>query len=385
MIKAMKKILAVACAIGVFDVVVGVGGVAIIAAMPGQLVAAKVEARPFRLRSLKLLPDVDEEKPIGRDFRSGFAVHGDSVIGDFGDGWLGSRVFTADKFNWWFNAGGEVTSPMANLGGFVVFGVRSGKVFKVDIATGKRAWEASLDSFSDRKPVLAGNTLLIQTSAQVIYAIDYQTGKSIWLFDAGFPDGLTVGGGASPLVFGDMVMAGLASGEVVAVDLQSGKQSWRVNPSISEARFRDVVGEMHVKDGLLYLTRYDGVVAAVDTKSSDIRTAWQEKFPAIASSTHRNGTIYVGCANGDVMALDEGNQGRQLWRTMTGSSISTLTAAETRLVSSASDGRVFAFDIQSGAVQWRDNAGYNITAQPLFMADGIYFVTGLGNAYGYRM
>ena len=142
---------------------------------------------------------------------------------------------------------------------------------------------------------------------------------------------------------------------------------------------------MHVKDGLLYLTRYDGVVAAVDTKSSDIRTAWQEKFPAIASSTHRNGTIYVGCANGDVMALDEGNQGRQLWRTMTGSSISTLTAAETRLVSSASDGRVFAFDIQSGAVQWRDNAGYNITAQPLFMADGIYFVTGLGNAYGYRM
>jgi len=357
----------------------------LMAAAPMSLHAAVGESRPFRLRSFKMAPSVDREKPLGRDFRSGFAVHGESVVGDFGEGWVGSRVFTGDKFNWWFNAGGDVTSPMSNLGGFVVFGTRSGKVFKVDVATGKRAWEASLDSFTDRKPVLAGNTLLIQTSAQVIYAIDYQTGKSLWLFDAGFPEGLTVAGGAAPVVFGDTVVAGLASGEIVAIGLQSGKQSWRVNPSVSDGRFPDVVGEMHVKDNLLYVTRYDGLVAAVDTKSSDLRTVWQEKYPAISASTSRNGKIFIGCVNGDIVGLDEGNQGRQMWRAMTGSPISTITAAETKLVSSASDGRVFSLDIQTGETQWHDSTAYGITAQPLFLQDGIYFVTGLGNAYGYRL
>lgn len=357
----------------------------LIMAMPTNLAAADLESRPFRLRTFKMAPAIDREKPIGRDFRSGFASHGDSVVGDFGEGWVGSRVFTGDKFNWWFNAGGEVTSPVSNLGGFVVFGIREGKVFKVDIATGKRAWEASLDSFTDRKPVLAGNTLLIQTSAQVIYAIDYQTGKSLWLFDAGFPDGLAVAGGAAPVVFGDTVVAGLASGEVVAIGLQSGKQSWRTNPSVSESRFTDVVGEMHVKDNLLYLTRFDGLVAALDTKSSDARLVWQEKYPAIATSTHRNGKMFIGCVNGDVIELDEGNQGRQVWRGNTGSPISTVTAAETKLVSTGSDGRVFSFDIQTGAIQWHDFLAYGITAQPLFLQDGIYFVTGLGNVYGYRL
>lgn len=348
-------------------------------------------SRPFRLRTISFLPEINSEKPLGRDSRSGLAVHGDAVIGDFGEGGgngeglVGSRNFVTGKANWWFDAGSEVTSPMVNLGGFVVFGTRNGKIFKVDVTTGKRAWEGSLDSFTDRRPVLAGNILLVQTSAQVLYGIDYQTGKSLWLFDAGFPDGLTVVGGVAPVVSGDTVIAGLASGEVVAVGLQNGKQSWRVNPSVSDARFRDVVGEMQVREGFLYLTRYDGLVASIDIRNSDTRTVWQEKYPVISTSTVRNGRIYIGCVNGDIVALDQNNQGRQVWRVVTGAPVTTLTAAETRIVATSSTGRVTSLDIQSGATQWQDSTAYSVTAQPLFMQDGIYFLTGLGNAYGYRL
>lgn len=348
-------------------------------------------SRPFRLRTISFLPEINREKPLGRDSRSGLAVHGDAVIGDFGEGGgngeglVGSRNFVTGKANWWFDAGSEVTSPMVNLGGFVVFGTRNGKIFKVDVTTGKRAWEGSLDSFTDRRPVLAGNILLVQTSAQVLYGIDYQTGKSLWLFDAGFPDGLTVVGGVAPVVSGDTVIAGLASGEVVAVGLQNGKQSWRVNPSVSDARFRDVVGEMQVREGFLYLTRYDGLVASIDIRNSDTRTVWQEKYPVISTSTVRNGRIYIGCVNGDIVALDQNNQGRQVWRVVTGAPVTTLTAAETRIVATSSTGRVTSLDIQSGATQWHDSTAYSVTAQPLFMQDGIYFLTGLGNAYGYRL
>lgn len=348
-------------------------------------------SRPFRLRTISFLPEINRDKPLGRDSRSGLAVHGDAVIGDFGEGGgngeglVGSRNFVTGKANWWFDAGSEVTSPMVNLGGFVVFGTRNGKIFKVDVTTGKRAWEGSLDSFTDRRPVLAGNILLVQTSAQVLYGIDYQTGKSLWLFDAGFPDGLTVVGGVAPVVSGDTVIAGLASGEVVAVGLQNGKQSWRVNPSVSDARFRDVVGEMQVREGFLYLTRYDGLVASIDIRNSDTRTVWQEKYPVISTSTVRNGRIYIGCVNGDIVALDQNNQGRQVWRVVTGAPVTTLTAAETRIVATSSTGRVTSLDIQSGATQWQDSTAYSVTAQPLFMQDGIYFLTGLGNAYGYRL
>lgn len=346
---------------------------------------APAEQRPFRVAVMRLLPEIDQMKPVGRDDRVGLLSYGDSIIGDFGDGWVGSRVFRGDRFNWWFNAGSEVTSPLVNPGGFVVFGTRTGKLFKVDIATGKRSWEASLDSFVERKPVLAGNVLLVQTSAQVLYAIDYQTGKSLWLFDTGFPEGLSISSGVSPVVSGDTVVAGLPSGEVIGINLAGGKQLWRVNPVVTDARFRDVVGEMFVRDGVLHLTRYDGVVAAVDLRSSDVRTIWQERYPGIATSTFRAGRIYIGGINGDVIALDSANQGRQLWRTVTASSVSTLTAAETKIIVTSSNGNVFALDIQNGQTMWHDNAGYSIAAPPLFMTDGVYFVTGLGNAYGYRL
>lgn len=347
--------------------------------------ATPSENRPFRLGMLKLLPEVDEMKPIGRENRVGILNHGDAIVGDFGNGWVGSRVFRGDRFNWWFDAGSELTSPLVNPGGFVVFGTRTGKLFKLDISSGKRSWEVALDSFVERKPLLAGSVLLVQTTAQVLYAIDYQTGKSLWVFDAGFPDGLAISAGAAPVVFGDTAIIGLPSGEVVGVNLADGKQVWRVNPVVTDARFRDVVGDMFVRDAVLHLTRYDGVVAAIDLKSSDIRTIWQERYPSIATSTFRAGRIYIGCINGDVVALDAGNQGRQLWRTITASPLNTITAAETKVVIAGANGHVSALDIQNGEVSWHDNVGYSVSSAPVFMPDGVYFVTGLGNAYGFHL
>jgi outer membrane protein assembly factor BamB len=354
----------------------------------GELLAvSSLELRPFRLRSLRLTPGVDASKPVGVSLRSGFSVQGDTLVGDWGDGWVGARSVNGNRFSWWFDAGSDVTSPIFNAGGFIVFSTRSGKVFKVDIASGKRAWEASLDAFSDRKPLVSGSTVIIQAASQVIYAIDYQTGKSLWLFDAGFPEGLTVGGGPAPVVWADALVVGLANGDVVGINLQSGKEVWRSTPPAGEARFRDVVGELFVRDGTLFVARYDGSVTALDIKDAkgEARTVWQEKFPAIAVVTHRNGKMFLGCVNGDVLALDELNQGRQLWRIANGGSVSTLTAAESRILSTTSDGRIFAMDMQTGELIWHDSVGYAVFAAPLFMDDGIYFITGLGNVYGYRL
>lgn len=362
-------------------------------ALVGLLLSADLHAssplpsRPFRLRSLRLMPETDAFKPLGLSLRSGFSVQGDVLVGDWGDGWVGARSVNSNRFAWWFNAGAEVTSPIFNAGGFILFTTRAGKVFKVDITTGKRAWEASLDSFSERKPLVSGSTVIIQAASQVIYAIDYQSGKSLWLFDAGFPEGLTVSGGPAPVVWADALVAGLASGDVVGINLQSGKEVWRNAAAAGDARFRDVVGELFVRDGTLFAARYDGSVTALDIKDAkgDARVVWQEKFPSIAVVTHRNGKMFLGCVNGDVVALDEMNQGRQLWRAANGGSVTNLTAAESRVIASTADGRIFSMDMQTGALLWHDSVGYSVFAAPLFMDDGIYFITGLGNMYGYRL
>jgi outer membrane protein assembly factor BamB len=337
---------------------------------------------------MRLMPEVDATKPVGLALRSGFSVQGDTLIGDWGEGWVGARSSRSKRFSWWFNAGAEVSSPVFNAGGFIVFSTRAGKVFKLDIATGKRAWEATLDSFSDRKPLVSGSTVIVQAASQVIYALDYQTGKSLWLYDAGFPEGLTVSGGPTPVVWADSLIAGLANGDLVGINLQSGKQAWRVSAPVSEARFHDVVGELFVRDGQLFAARYDGTVTAFDVKDAkggEPRVIWQEKFPGISVVTHRNGKMFLGCVNGDVVALDEMNQGRQVWRAANGGSVTTLTAAESRLIASTSDGRIFTMDLQTGELLWHDSLGYSVMAAPLFIDDGIYFITGLGNAYGYRL
>jgi outer membrane protein assembly factor BamB len=340
--------------------------------------------RPFRMGYLSLNAAYDQAKPLAMS-DAGFVVNSALLIGSFNEHWVGGLSIATGKPQWWFDGKVSMTAPPGSFGSSVMLGFRDGRVVKLDALTGKRQWVANLDSFTERPFLLSGTTLFVVTAAQVLHAIDFQTGKVHWLFDGGFPDGLTVAGGARPIIHDGKILFGVASGEIVAVDAETGKLAWRYNPAYNDQKFHSVVGEITVRNNRLLMTRYDGLVAAIDLASSVRATAWQEMMPGLSTSTFRNGRYYIGGIGGEVVAIDPDNGGRQVWRTVTGASVVSIVAGETTLYVGGSEGRVTALDASSGEILWHDKLGTAIFGPPALFESSIFYSTGLKSIYAYKL
>lgn len=345
---------------------------------------ATVAGRPFRVGFFNLNPGLDRQKPLAPLEVAGWTVNSGVLIGAFDQRWVGGLSFATRRVQWWFDGGSDMTAPPGSFGSAVVLGFRDGQIVKLDALSGKKQWATSLDTLTERPFLLNGTTLYVVTSAQVIYALDFQTGKTLWLYDCGFPEGLKLRGAARPIIYDGKLIVGLASGETVAVTADQGKLTWRYNPAYTEARFHDVVGEMLVRGGKLVMTRYDGLLAAIDLVSSVRSVVWQEQLPGIATSLLHNGRIYVGGINGDIYAYDI-EDGRRIFRTPSDAAIMSMAASENVLYVAGADGRVTALDATEGSILWHDQLGSPIATTPVIYENAIYFMTGLKSIYGYQL
>ena len=346
---------------------------------------SEARERPFRMGYLSLNADFNETKPLAMS-DAGFVVNSGVLVGSFDDRWVGGVTIETGKPIWWFDGKVSMTTPPGSFGSSVMVGFRDGKIVKLDALTGRKLWTASLDSFSERPFMLTGTTLYVLTAAQVLHAIDFQTGKIHWLFDGGFPDGLAVQGGVKPIIHDGKILFGVATGEVVAVDAETGKPAWRYNPAYNDQKFHSVVGEIIVRNNKLLMTRYDGLVASIDLASSIRAVSWEETIPGLTTSTFRNGRYYVGTVTGEVIAIDPDKSGKkQVWRTVAGAPVVSIVAGETTLYIGGSEGRVTAIDAASGEILWHDKLGSSIFGPPALFESSIFYSTGLKSIYAYKL
>lgn len=353
-------------------------------AAPPQGETVAHASRPFRMGFMSLNDGLDHEKPLASIDPAGFVVNSGVMIGAFDNRWVGGLSMTTEKVLWWYDGEVSMTAPPGSFGSNVVLGFRSGKIAKLEALSGKALWTADVASFTERAFLLNGTTLYVLTAAQSLYALDFQTGRTLWVFDAGFPDGLTVRGGARPIFHEGKIIFGVATGEILGVAADTGKLLWRYNPAYNEARFHDVVGEMVVRNNKLLISRYDGLVAAIDLAGT-VRAIWQEQLPGLTTSTFRNASFFVGALNGDVYAIDPDNNGRKVWRAVTGTPVTTITAGETTLFVAGSEGRVTALDAATGQILWYDKLGSSLASPPVLFENAIYYTTGVKSVYGYRL
>src|SRR5690606_11335194 len=119
---------------------------------------------------------------------AGWVINSGMLIGGYTDNWIGGYSIPVRKHVWWRKAPAPMTAPPGSFGSSVMVGYRDGTVQKLEALTGEVQWTATLDSFTERDFLLASSSLLVvTTAAQTVYALDYQTGKTLWLFDGGFP------------------------------------------------------------------------------------------------------------------------------------------------------------------------------------------------------
>ena len=154
-----------------------------------------------------------------------------------------------------------------------------------------------------------------------------------------------------PAISGDVIYAASADGEVVAVNRKRGKTLWEVDLDMS------LSGGVGVYKDILLLGSSEGVVLKLDASTGE--QLWATVLTGeILSPPQANGKVVVAQTyNGKLQGLDF-TTGKLLWTysskvpllTIRGTSVPILE--NNRVYAGFANGRVLAFDAQTGSIAW---------------------------------
>jgi outer membrane protein assembly factor BamB len=237
------------------------------------------------------------------------------------------------------------------------------RMFCVDAATGKPAWENPFKtkSHTEGGPAVLGNKVFFPAGDDGLYAADAKTGAQLWQFPGGKDKGIHID--AAPAVSGNRVFvgSGLYSYVAVCLDADKGTELWRADLKLRAFGEPVVVGR-HVYYGV-----GTGNMGA-DVYEYKEEDGKKEDKPA-----------------GAVVCL-EVETGKEVWRHDLPRSVHTGLAGDAFSVYAASrDGYVYAIDRKSGKLRWKTGIGGAVTSAPAVATAGgmpvaVYAVSREGTA-----
>jgi outer membrane protein assembly factor BamB len=154
-------------------------------------------------------------------------------------------------------------------------------------------------------PVVADGRVYAAAVKGGVYALDLQTGKTVWHYETK----LRLSGG--PGTGEGLVVVGGLEGDVVALDAATGEQKWMAKiPS-------EIVAAPTIGMGSVFVHSADGRVTAFDAASGERRWFWNHDVPPLSlrgndAVTLGPGFVFVGNDDGSVSALSA-SDGRTLW------------------------------------------------------------------------
>ena len=191
--------------------------------------------------------------------------------------------------------------------GMVMLGTLQGEVVALDASTGEEKWRSRVTSEVLAPPATNGDVVVVQTQDDRLIGLDASTGDQRWVYDS-TPAVLSLRGTGAPLVTNHLAIAGLSTGKIVALDTQNGVPVWEQRVAIPQGRSElerivDIDGGLLLSGGNLYVTSYQGRMAALELETG--RVLWQRDASSYAGLAQGFGNVYVSLASGTVEGVDE--------------------------------------------------------------------------------
>ena len=168
-----------------------------------------------------------------------------------------------------------------------------------------------------------------------LFSIDFITGEILWQSLIPFSS-LSIRGIGDPVVFDDKLYMGLDNGRLMALNPFDGNVIWsrQIVNIIGQTdidRLSDIDSELKYLNGIIYLTSYNGVVAAIDS-----------------------------------------NDGRVIWR-IKDSSVYSLEIIDDQIIYVNDQGHLISLNLYDGTTLWTQDILFNrLNSKPLILNDEIY-------------
>lgn len=213
------------------------------------------------------------------------------------------------------------------------------------------------DGLYQLQPVIDGNVIYAAGADGTVKAIDRERGKVIWKTDLDTP----LSGGVG--LYGDALLLGSSDGFVIQLAASDGTQRW-------SSRLQGEVLAPPQGDGRVVVAQtYDGKLQGLDFDSGEKLWTYDSNVPVLTirgTSTPilNSGSVYAGFANGRVIAFDA-ETGAVRWEVRVAISQGrseierivdvdgTMALIGSELYAASYQGRVVAIDVASGRKVWQ--------------------------------
>ncbi len=216
-------------------------------------------------------------------------------------------------------------------------------------------WQANVDGPVHGAPRADGRgQVLVSDRSGRVTRIDPATGRPTWIWASKDLSGLL----PPALAFDNMVVVASVDGPLRGLDLQTGNAVWEVPELPCEA------APVAASGGIVVAT-LTGDVQLINPATGKAR--WSARMPgAIQAAPAINGErLLVVTTAGHLAAFDVSN-GKQTWMIEVGSTVLAAPAADaTRVFVAAADGRLIAYDQRSGGRVWTRGGHGDLTVAPV--------------------
>jgi len=265
--------------------------------------------------------------------------------------------------------------------GLVIVGTIDGEVIALEEDTGNEIWRSRVSSEVLSVPAAGLGIVVVHTIDGKLFALNVADGSQRWLYSKQVPV-LTLRGSSSPVISGNNVFCGFAGGKLVAVDLSSGVPQWELTITAPSGRSElermvDIDGDPYINAGVIYVSTYQGEVAAVGQYTGTLM--WRRKLSSINNLSADWRNLYVTDESGNVWGINPDN-GAAMWKQdkMLNRKLSAPAVVDGYVVAGDYDGYLHWMSHDDGRIVARTRLGGEAISAAPVMHNGVVYVLGDG-------
>ena len=314
-----------------------------------------------------------------------------------------------------------LTSSATVRDGKVYLGNKDGKLFCLELATGKKVWESSAPKGSfEGAPGFAGDLVIAGSTDSTIYAWNAQTGLPVWKFETDGEVHAAVNVWTDPASKEQRVFVGSYDYKLYCLTAKDGKKVWdaetgyyinggsaildgrivfggcdavlHVHDALTGKEIKQVeVGSyignnVALADGVAYVSHYGNHVGAYSL--TDGKKLWEygeRDFEYYSAPAVFEKTIVVGGRDKRLHGIERAT-GKGLWEFRARDRIdsSPVICAGKAAIVGSDDGHIYLIDIADGKELWNYEIGAPVRTSAAVAGDWIIFGADDGAVYAFK-
>jgi outer membrane protein assembly factor BamB len=282
---------------------------------------------------------------------------------------------TGDR-HWSVDTESQLSGGPGVANGLIALGTLEAELILLSSEDGTERWRRRVSSEVLSSPAITNAKVVCRTTDGGVSVYSTEDGERRWIYDRSVPV-LTLRGDSSPMIHGSQVLGGFAGGKLVGLSLDSGLVNWEATISTPKGRTElervvDVHADPVLVEGTLFVTAYQGEVAAVSASSGVV--LWRRDISSHAGLDASWRQVFITDEDDHVWSLDATN-GATLWqqKKLHARRLSAPAIVDDKIVVGDFDGYLHWLSQDDGRLLARVRVGSDaIRLKPLVMDDTVY-------------